>query len=298
MINSLRLVGHDEPIYLLYCGLTDAQRELLEPEATLVPGPAGSPPWLLKTIAPRRHPAETMVLIDTDVIVTRSLHDQIAAAAPGRVVGYETGMDRFCAEWGELLDLGTASPRPYVVSGLVFLGGALGGEILELLHEGQRKVDFGQTYWPKQQFTDYPFLFADQDVLNAILATRVAPDRIVALDQRLCAMPFFEGFELVDRESLRCVYADGTEAHALHHIWPAKPWFGRISNALYPRLMQRLLSEPDVAVTVPKRDLPLGLRRGPLAYAARQRVSIPQLLRWRVGSLADRLRLGTSRRSV
>ena len=29
LINSLRLVGHDEPVYLLDCGLTDAQRELL-----------------------------------------------------------------------------------------------------------------------------------------------------------------------------------------------------------------------------------------------------------------------------
>ncbi len=36
LINSLRLVGHTEPIFLLDCGLTAAQRELLEPQATLL----------------------------------------------------------------------------------------------------------------------------------------------------------------------------------------------------------------------------------------------------------------------
>ncbi len=32
MINSLRLHGHDEPIYLLDLGLRPEQRELIEPE--------------------------------------------------------------------------------------------------------------------------------------------------------------------------------------------------------------------------------------------------------------------------
>ena len=73
MINSLRVLGHDEPVFVLDCGLTDEQRELLAPHATLVAAPRDAPPWLLKTIAPLRHPAEVMVLIDADIIVTRSL---------------------------------------------------------------------------------------------------------------------------------------------------------------------------------------------------------------------------------
>ena len=40
LINSLRLVGHTEPIYLLDCGLTEAQRELLAAEVELVDAPA------------------------------------------------------------------------------------------------------------------------------------------------------------------------------------------------------------------------------------------------------------------
>ena len=43
LVNSLRLVGHDEPIYLLDCGLTDDQRELLEPEVDARRGTEAAP---------------------------------------------------------------------------------------------------------------------------------------------------------------------------------------------------------------------------------------------------------------
>ena len=61
-----------EPIYLLDRGLTDDQRELLEAEVTLVDAPDGRA-LLLKTVAPLAHPAEVMVLIDADMVVTRPL---------------------------------------------------------------------------------------------------------------------------------------------------------------------------------------------------------------------------------
>ena len=73
LVNSLRLHGHDEPIYVLDCGLTPEHRELLATEATIVSGAPETPPYLLKTIAPLRHPTETMVLIDADMIVTSPL---------------------------------------------------------------------------------------------------------------------------------------------------------------------------------------------------------------------------------
>ena len=69
MINSLRLNGHREPIYLLDCGLSDEQRELLDAEVTFVEAPSETPPYLLKTVAPLAHPAEIIVLIDVDMIV-------------------------------------------------------------------------------------------------------------------------------------------------------------------------------------------------------------------------------------
>ncbi len=100
LVNSLRVLGHTEPIFVLDCGLTDAQREMLSPHVTLVRDESGTPPWLLKTIAPLAHPAEVMVLIDADMIVTRSFAELIDCAAEGRVVAFENNMDRFVPEWG------------------------------------------------------------------------------------------------------------------------------------------------------------------------------------------------------
>ena len=107
MINSLRLIGHREPIYLLDCGLSDDQRELLAAEVTIVEAPAEAPPYLLKTIAPLAHPAEVMVLIDADMIVTRSLGELIERAHGSRI-DRPTAAARSSLEWGQMLDLGIA----------------------------------------------------------------------------------------------------------------------------------------------------------------------------------------------
>ena len=112
MINSLRLHGHTEPVYLLDLGLTPIQRELLAPEVSLVEAPPDTEPWLAKTVAPLRHPAEVMVLIDVDMVVTRPLGELIERAREGRVVAFENDIDRFVAEWGEILDLGPLERRP------------------------------------------------------------------------------------------------------------------------------------------------------------------------------------------
>ena len=59
LINSLRLVGHTEPIFLLDCGLTAAQRELLAAARRAASTrPSDAPPWLLKTVAPLARPAD------------------------------------------------------------------------------------------------------------------------------------------------------------------------------------------------------------------------------------------------
>ena len=52
MINSLRLIGHAEPVYLLDCGLSDGPARAARRRGELVQAPADTPPWLLKTVAP------------------------------------------------------------------------------------------------------------------------------------------------------------------------------------------------------------------------------------------------------
>ncbi|MGI8461346.1 MAG: hypothetical protein ACR2OC_06860, partial [Solirubrobacterales bacterium] len=141
MVNSLRLLGHDEPVYLLDLGLTGEQRARLAPEVSFVESPPDLQPWLAKTVAPLAHPAEVMVLIDVDLVLTRSLAPLINRAAEGRAIAFENQVDRFVPEWAELLELGAAKRRPYVCSGLVFLGGEMGEEILRLLDDRQRRLD-------------------------------------------------------------------------------------------------------------------------------------------------------------
>jgi len=271
LINSLRLVGHDEPVYLLDIGLTAEQRRLLEPEVTLVGGPPDTPPWLSKTVAPLAHPAETMVLIDVDMIVTRPLHDLFAEAAAGRVVAVEHGSDRFSPEWGSLLSLGELRRRPYVCSGLVIVPRQPGEEILRLMDRLSDRVEIERTWFGRSE-PDYPLLFPEQDILNAILAGRVEEGRVLVIDRRLEPIPPFDGVTVLDDDSLRCELEDGSEPYLLHH-YAVKPWLDETPDGPYSLLLRRLLGGDDVAIRVPEHEIPMRLRSGILARALRERAS-------------------------
>lgn len=284
MINSLRLLGHREPIFLLDCGLAPRQRELLEPHVTLVPGPRDVPPYVLKTIAPLRHPAEVMVLIDVDIVATRSLAELIAKAREGRVIAPQNDTDRFVPEWGELLELGPVRRQPYVSSALVFLGPGVGEQVLALMASLIDRVQLDQIF-DRRNDPGYPFFYPEQDVLNGILSSRVERDRTVALAHRLVPNPPFPGLGRPDEATLRCAYRDGTEPYALHHF-AIKPWLEPTFYSPYARLLRRLLIGEDVQVQVREGELPLRMRTGPRAWASRTVVSAYDLARW---YLRDRL---------
>ena len=280
LVNSLRLVGHREPILVLDTGLTDAQRALLEPQAEIVPSPSDAPPWLLKTVAPLSRPAAVMVLLDADLVVTRPLTDLVEGAASGRLVAFRNPIDRFVPEWGELLDLGPARRRDYLSSAAICVERSLGVEVLDLMQERQRVVDFELTHWRRDR-PGYAFTFADQDVFNAILATRIDPERVVALDQRLAATPPFTGLRLVDERTLRCAYADATAPYLVHHH-TVKPWLEPTHHGVYSRLLRRLLIGDDLAVAVPADEVPPRLRTGLRAYADRKGTNVRERFRWHV----------------
>jgi hypothetical protein len=302
LINSLRLLGHSEPIFVLDRGLSPVQRQLLAPHATVVAAPEDAEPFMLKTYLPARHPAEVMVLIDADMIVTRSLTEPIKIALDGRVVAVEHPHDRYFDEWGELLGLGSTRRHPYLSSGLVFLGGPIGRQVIHLMDGAQGVVDFERTQF-RTDFPDYPFIagapsttaeypffFADQDLLNAAVAARVPPECVVALDQRLAPLPPFDGVKVVDEQAVRCALDDGTVPYVLHH-YLAKPWLELTHHGPYSRLLRRLLVGPRLAVRVPEADLPLRFRTGSLAYIERKRVNARERFRYHVAEpLSSRLR--------
>jgi hypothetical protein len=115
----------------------------------------------------------------------------------------------------------------------------------------------------------HPWCFADQDVLNAVLCTEADPDRVQSLDSRLTATIPFTGVTVVDAETLRCAYEDGTEPYALHHVFPVKPWLEPTIPGVYSLLLERLLRGRDVAIRVPKHELPAHFKPGSVAAARR-----------------------------
>jgi hypothetical protein len=281
LVNSLRLHGHREPIFLLDVGLTTEQRQLLEGEVELIDGSGVDAPWLAKTIVPLRHPAEVTILIDVDMVATRSLAELVRSAAGDRAVVFENDTHRFVPEWGELLDLGEPRRQPYVNSGLVALGGSTREEVLRLLDDRQRRVDVERTIAARGDPT-YAFLYPEQDVLNAILATRIAPDRVLSMPNRLAPNPPYRGLRITDLAAMRCAHRDGTEPYVLHQFG-RKPWFEPAYHGVYPRLLARALLGPDVAIKVPERLVPVRMRTGARALAERAAANVYDIGRWYLG---------------
>ncbi len=267
MVNSLRLQGHDEPIYVLDCGLTQSQRARLGVEAKIVERPDDAAPWMQKTYAPLKHPARVMVLIDADMIATRPLTEPIRLAGADRIVAFRNDHQLHFSEWGDLLDLGPTRPGPYVSSGLVAIAGAPGLELLRLWDDRKSWIDPSRSYFGANE-PGYEFPYLDQDVFNAILRTRVEPERLVALEHRLAANPPFDGLKIADARRLRCRYSDTTEPFVLHHF-DRKPWQARLRSNVYSRLLTRLLLADDVAIRLDAAQLPRRLRKGPTAGAER-----------------------------
>ena len=133
-----------------------------------------------------------------------------------------------------------------------------------------------------------PFYFADQDALNAILASSlVRPDEVRALSHRLAPHPPFPGVEIVDEERL-VVTGGGDGPFALHHI-QRKPWLSacRVDGVL-------AAAAPPVA----------GRRSRDPARAAPRPATVPARVdrfgghRVRIGSGGGRARSGGIRRRL
>jgi len=186
--------------------------------------------------------------------------------------------DRFVERWGELLELGSIQRRPYVSSGLVLLGGEEGAEVLELLDDRQRLADVARGYYGAND-SSYPFLYPEQDVLNAILCSRPKGELTVRLPHRLAPAPPYPGLRVLDAGERRCAYDDGTEPFLLHQI-VRKPWLEPAYHGPYSRLLARVLLADDAPVPVAADELPLRMRDGLVALLERKRVDALDLLRW------------------
>jgi hypothetical protein len=297
LLNSLRLMGHEEPLFLVDAGLTAEQRRLLADHVTLIPAPERAPVILLKQLAPMMYPANVSVLLDADIIVTRPLTELIDAAQSGRIVAFvdeEETRDRSFLEWRSLLGLGSLRQQPYVNAGQLFVPLSLARKLLDLWVEGQAKVDAQRTWHGEGRLSE-PLYFGDQDVLNALVAAHFEPEQITIVEHRLAPFPPFPELRLIDERRLLCLYADGAQPYLLHHIL-AKPWLKTTRTTIYSLLLPRLLFAPDVALRLEPGQLPLRLRAGRLAAADRGRANFQALVyshsRRQLGRFGIRTRIG------
>ncbi|WP_020135360.1 hypothetical protein [Streptomyces sp. 351MFTsu5.1] len=301
LLNSLRLTGHEEPLVVVDIGLSSEQRVLLADHVVLVEPPSPDMPAVfVAPYGPLRRPAEVAVLIDADIIVTRPLTELTEAARQGRIVAFVDCLPnshRFHPEWETTLGLGPLRRRRYLNAGFLAYPHALTERLLPPWTEGQRTVGVAHSRYGSATLDD-PFYFADQDVLNAVLAARFEHDELLVLDHRLAPHPPFPGLELVDRDRLTCRYADGTEPFLLHHVL-AKPWLRATRDTVYSTLMTRLLLAPDVPLRLDPPALPLRLREGRAAALDRRRADAVTLVhdqgRHQLGRFGIRTRLARRR---
>jgi hypothetical protein len=274
LLNSLRLAGHDELMFLVDAGLTAEQRSLLADHVVLIPGPPDAPVVFLTPIGPMTYPASVAVLLDADIIVLRPLNELLEAAEGGRLVGFvnnEPVHDRFFTEWSSALGLGPLRRQPYINAGQLFVPDVLRRTLLEQWTEAQMKLDVKQTRYGQGKLCD-PFYFADQDVLNAVIAAHLGPDEVMMVEHRMGPTPPFAGLRLVDEHDLICRYDNGDRPFSLHHIL-GKPWLKATRRNIYSLLLPRLLLAPDVALRLQPTQVPFRLREGWLATMDRERAN-------------------------
>jgi hypothetical protein len=302
LLNSLRLLGHDEPVFLVDAGMTTEQRDTVSAHTTVLPALEGAPSILLKPFGPLEHPASVAILLDADIVVVRRLTSLVEAARDGKLVAFlnnEPNHERFFPEWSSALALPMLRPRPYVAAGQLFIPESLNQVVLAPWNDALQRIDVERTWAACGRLSD-PFYFGDMDAFNAIVGAYLDADQIMALPHRLAPLPPFQGVRLVDKGRLDCRYDDGTHPFLLHHAL-AKPWLTATSSNVYSMLLPRLLLAPDVAVRLGPEQLPVRLREGWLAPPARAWANAQSLLydrtRRQLGRFGIRTRLAGFRQS-
>jgi hypothetical protein len=274
LINSLRLMGHRDPIVVADCGLTPGQRELLSPHCTLfeVPDKETTHPMQYKAFAYLLKPRGTVVIIDSDMIVTNDLSAVLTKAAEGKVCVFADLEDgRWFAEWQAIFDV--RPPRrfqTYACSGFVAFSTLHWPHLLERWWNACARIPTAPA--GSQHAEDGPTSQKDQDALNAVLMSEIPAEALAFLpNEDQVSRWQFPAVQLRDAAGLSCSH-QGVEPTILHACLSPKPWQrGGVRRNAYVTLLRRLVTGSDTEIQVPSRLVSLWLRRGlaaELAYSA------------------------------
>jgi hypothetical protein len=268
LVNSLRIVGHTEPLVVLDNGLTGAQRERLEEVATVLDAPDGTgsmPPPTLKPFPHLFDAKGTVAIIDSDMIVSASLAPAFSLAAQGKICLYAapdwpSDRARWFPEWQELFALRAPLRRePYLNNGFVVFSTDHWPQLLRDWWVACSRIPVGSVFTSQE----HALRLGDSDALNAILMSEVGADSVALPAEGLQAAPG-DDVVVADEDRLVCV-RDGVQVSLLHHWARPKVWSRRGKLRLresdaYVRVFSRVVFGPGVALPLTKSDVPWWLR--------------------------------------
>lgn len=276
LLNSLRLTGNQGRLVVLDFGLRPDQRKRLEPHADVVDIPLdlSENPVLAKPFPHRLGASGVVVVIDSDVIVTRSFDDAIREADEGGIIiwpvtaGHRT---RFFPGWEQAFGLESA-PREqeYLSAGCVVASLDRFPRFLERWWELASLIPSNRTTQRGAAFVD-PFWAAEQDALNAMLMTEIPAEAIRRQPEEDAVLEgSLHQVKIVDQQSLSCQF----RRHAplmLHYGGGPKPWereaWMRVRPNAYVRLMTRSLYGFDAPLRLDPGEVPAWMRPGLLPLA-------------------------------
>jgi hypothetical protein len=265
LLNSLRLMDHKRPLVVGDCGLTQRQRDLLAPFCTIyqLPGDLVGNPTQFKAFPYLLEPRGTVVIIDSDMIVTRPLGALLACAAEGKICIFpDPEKDRWFSEWQQIFGLSSVPRRQtYACAGLVVFSTLHWPTLLEQWWKACQQIF---THPTVQEGAKGATSQSDQDAFNALLMSEFPLDAVAfqPVEEQVFRWDF-PRVELVDAKTLSCRH-DGHEPTILHACVVPKPWESAgVRRNIYLHLLRRLLTAPDVELRVPAELLESWLRPGP-----------------------------------
>jgi hypothetical protein len=268
LLNSLRLTGNEGPLVVLDAGLSHAQRARLEEQARVVQRPDGLSRPQFKAFPMLLNPTGVVVIIDSDMIVTRHLGYIINLADSGKICVFPdhfSQADRWFKEWEAVLELRSPLRRQtFVNGGFIALSITHWPNLLRRYMEiaGRVPADVGHS---DRDMNRRAFTGGDQDPLNALLMSEVPADAQVLLPAAQEAHPDqLANTRVVDARTLECTL-QGERSALLHYstgpkAWAPRGWIRVRRRDAYVRLFGRVVCGEDVALRMEQTALPLWLR--------------------------------------
>jgi hypothetical protein len=294
LVSSLRINGHDGSILVVDSGLQPPQIEALSDHVSFIPAPPDLPSHYLKAVGPLAQPADAMLFVDADMLCVRPLTGIVDSVRAGSIVAFEDigraeFSDALWAKWDDRLALGGLEPSVYVNGGFVAGPRDLGVRFFEGFKDAMGRIDPAETHIDALRLDmRSPFAFADQDVINALLASAPFRSHLDVLPYDDAPHPPFRGITL--DSDLTCVGEDGRRPFFLHHTLQ-KPWLEALPSNPYTTLLVNYIHRfamPGLDTSL----LPVFLRPGRLGPASRVARSTRGHVRRRVrGKLGLRPRI-------